>query len=155
METKRQKFKKYCTILYIMLLVSPPAYVIGSALATPPQQIKNYEFTPSTTLGAVTLTAKGITLTQTGNANNPGKFPCQSIIISNDGAAGTSDLFVTVTGDVTQNATNTSNQNGSAERHIYAGDPPISIDGRFNFLSIIRGTAGSNANQNARITAIY
>jgi hypothetical protein len=152
---RKQNIVGWCCI-FALFLVS--GGVFASALATPPQQVLNWEWNSNgSSLGQVSLTTTNITVTQTGNANNPGTFPTQSVIISNDGNANgsTSDIFVTLTDDVTANATSTSNGNGVQSRHIYAGDPPLSVDGRFKFISVVRGTAGTNTNQNARITCIY
>lgn len=131
--------------------------VWASALASPPQHVRNWEFIPSSAVGAVNLTPTNVTLTQSTFGSQPGSFPSQSIIVSNDGNsnASTSDIFFTATVDNSVNANNTSNGNGVVSRHMYSGDPPLSLDGRFNYFSVVRGTLGTNTNQNVRLTVIY
>lgn len=137
-------------------LVAGGVALFADALATPPQHIRNWEFNSNAqaVLGPVSQTVTNVVLFQT-LTNQPGKLPTQSVILTNDGATGSSDVFVRLTIDAPSNANATSNGNGVADIHLVAGDPPLSIDGRYNYASIVRGTQGTNLNQNARIRAVY
>ncbi len=142
-----------------LLLAAVPLMSVtlwASALATPPQHIRTWEFTNTagTTLGQVTTTAKNVTLTQV-ITNQPSKLPTQSIQVIYDAVAGAPDVFFTATVDSTASVTSTTTGNGVNIIRVIAGDPPVSIDSRFNYFSVIRGTNGTNADQNLRLRAIY
>lgn len=148
----------FLALFVAMVIVAATVEVHADALATPPQSILNWEWTNASgnVLGQVTTSnPTPTTIFQNGNTSQPGSFPSQSVIVSNDGTTGTPDIYFTLsaTQPVTPDAAN--NGNGTPTRHVKAGDPPLGIDGRYKYFWIIRGTEGNNANQDARLTVIY
>jgi hypothetical protein len=147
------------SLMILLVLLSPVvlgySIINADALSFPPQHIRTWEWNSTSSLGLVTTTSKNVTLTQTTFSDQPGRFPTQAILVRNDGAIGAPDIFFTATADSSVNTTNTSTSNNVTNIRIIAGDPPIAIDGRFNYFSIIRGTNGTNADTSARLDAIY
>lgn len=140
----------------VLFMVAAVVTLYGDALATPPQNLLNWEWRSTSAQGQVSLTTSTVTLLQAGFPSQPGQFPTQSIIVSNDGTTGTPSIFFTVSsGSAAINPNRNTNGNASPTRRILPGDPPLSLDGRFKFFSIIRGVDGNNANQNARMSGIY
>lgn len=147
---------KFFAAMVLVMLPLLGVSLWADALATPPQHIRTWEFTNTagTTLGQLTTTAKNVTLTQTFTTQ-PGKLPTQSIQIIYDAVAGAPDAFFTATLNATSNVSSTTTGNGVNIIRIVAGDQPVSIDGRFNYFSVIRGTNGTNTDQNLRLKAVY
>lgn len=149
---KQPKYLAPIVLMSILLITG--GVIWGSALATPPQHVRNWEWNANTSLGAVSLTTSNIILYQTVTSQ-PGNLPTQSIQITDDATSGEPDLYFNATIDAAVNANRNNNGNASSTKRLKFGDPPLSMDGRFNYLSITRGTNGTNTNVKCRVTAVY
>lgn len=141
--------------LCIVILTAASA-VWASALATPPLHFRTWEFSNAAgnSLGQVSLTTANIVLQQSNVSGQPGVLPTQSVIVTLDSTSGP-DLFFNLTSGTAANVNALTNGNGSATRRMRAGDPPLSVDGRFGFASFQRGNNNGNGNTNVRISAVY
>lgn len=124
------------------LLIGVQAFLMGSALVSPPKDQRQFRFT----LAGTPLTTADVDL----NILQFNKGPSCGLVLKNDNAAGGGDLLFCVTNGVATAAAGADGATGSTTSAVAPGEA-VPIDGTYTHVAV-RSSSGNTA---ARIIVLF